>query len=243
MEQRLQKILAETGIASRRGSERLIRAGQVRVNGEAVTRLGALADPERDRIEVSGKVLPAARPKRYVLFHKPPGCVTSRVDMRGRPLVFDYLPEELRHLAPVGRLDFQTEGLLLLTNDGEAAYHLTHPRYEVPRVYEVAVAGAVSSQTIARLRAGVLLDDGPASPKEVAPLRRPGSWLRITMTEGRYREVRRLCQAVGLKVLRLRRVQFGPIRLQGLAPTEWRSLTPTEVARLKSHCGLEGSRL
>ncbi len=243
MEQRLQKILAEAGIASRRGSERLIREGQVRVNGEVVTRLGSLADPERDRIEVGGRPLAPPQAKRYVLFHKPPGYLTSRVDVRGRPLVFDLLPAELRHLAPVGRLDMGTEGLLLLTNDGEVAYHLAHPRYEVPRVYEAEVEGEVSADALGRLRRGVLLEDGPARPKEVERLRKPGSWLRITMTEGRYREVRRLCQAVGHRVLRLRRVQFGSLRLQGLGAGRWRALTPREVKLLKSHCGLTRSRL
>ena len=243
MEQRLQKILAEAGIASRRGSERLIRAGQVRVNGEVITRLGSVADPDRDRIEVNGRPLPRARLKRYIILYKPSGYMTSRVDFRKRPLVFDLLPEDHRHLAPVGRLDFLTEGLLLLTNDGEVAYHLAHPRYEVPRVYEVEVKGEISSDTVARLRRGLLLDDGPAHPKEVLRLRRPGSWLRITMTEGRYREVRRLCRAVGQTVLRLRRVEYGPLRLQGLSEGQWRSLTPREVRVLKFHCGLSESPL
>lgn len=243
MEQRLQKILAEAGIASRRGSERLIQAGQVRVNGVVVTRLGSLADPDRDRIEVSGRLLPPPQPKRYVLLHKPAGYVTSRVDSRGRPLVFDLLPEDLRDLAPVGRLDFLTEGLLLMTNDGELAYHLTHPRYQVPRVYEVGVKTEISSDTLVRIRQGVLLEDGVARPKEVVRLRRPGHWLRLTLTEGRYREVRRLCQAVGHTVLRLRRVQYGPLRLQGLHEGRWRSLTPREVRLLKFHCGLSRSRL
>ncbi|MBI1894323.1 MAG: rRNA pseudouridine synthase [Candidatus Rokubacteria bacterium] len=243
MEQRLQKILAEAGIASRRGSERLIRGGQVRVNGEVITRLGSLADPDHDQIEVSGRLRPRRRPKRYILLSKPAGYMTSRVDFRGRPLVFDLVPPELRHLASVGRLDFLTEGLLLLTNDGEVAYHLTHPRYEVPRVYEVEVKGEISSATLTRLRQGVVLDDGPARPKTVLRLRRAGNWLHLTLTEGRYREVRRLCRAVGLPVLRLRRVQYGPLRLQGLREGQWRSLTPREVKLLKSHCGLSEFRL
>ena len=243
MEQRLQKILAEAGIASRRGSERLILGGKVRVNGAVVTRLGSLADPDRDRIEVNGHLLPRPQPKRYILLHKPSGYLTSRVDLRGRPLVYDLLPRALHHLAPVGRLDFLTEGLLLLTNDGEVAYHLTHPRYEVRRVYEAQVEGEISSNTLARLRQGVVLDDGPARPQEVWRLRRPGSCLGLTLTEGRYREVRRLCQAMGHKVLRLRRVQYGPLRLQGLGEGQWRSLTPREVKALKFHCGLSESRL
>lgn len=233
---RLQKLLAEAGIASRRGAERLIEAGRVRVNGRVVTERGAKADPERDRIEVDGQPLPPVQARRYLLLHKPAGYLTTRADPRGRPTVFDLLPDLGVRLHPVGRLDADTEGLLLLTNDGALTHRLTHPRHGVPRVYEVWVEGRIPSEALAALRAGVILEDGPAVPVEVRLLGRAGgtSRVRLTLTEGRYREVRRMVQAVGLRVRRLVRVAFGPIRLGRLGVGECRPLTPSELDTLRA---------
>ena len=197
---------------------------------------GAQADPGRDAIALDGRPLPPAAPLCHVLLHKPRGYVTSRRDPEGRPVVLDLLPEELRGLYPVGRLDYDAEGLLLLTNDGELANRLLHPRYAVPRVYHVDVRGDVRAADLPRWLAGVTLDDGPAAPSAVRRLR-PGARttrLALTFSEGRYREVKRYCQALGHPVLHLRRVEFGPLRLGPLSPGCWRALTAAEVRRLKS---------
>jgi 23S rRNA pseudouridine2605 synthase len=232
---RLQKLIAEAGLASRRGAERLIQAGRVTVNGEPVREPGAQADPERDRIAVDGRELRRAEPKRYVLLHKPAGYITTREDPRGRPRVFDLLPDLGVRLHSVGRLDYDAEGLLLLTNDGALTYRLTHPRHAVPRVYHVAVEGRADRAALDRLRRGVLLEDGPARVDEVRRLAAGGdraTWLALTLHEGRYREVKRLCRAVGLTVRRLVRVAYGPLRLGRLAPGAWRDLAPREVTAL-----------
>lgn len=207
----------------------------MRVNGQTVAELGARADPARDRIEVDGRAIARAEPKRYVLLHKPPGYLTTREDPRGRPRVFDLLPDLGVRLHPVGRLDYDAEGLLLLTNDGALTYRLTHPRHGVARVYHVLVEGPADAATLAALQRGVLLEDGPARAEAGRLLRRAGTgaaWLELTLREGRYREVKRLCRAVGLRVRRLVRVAFGPLRLGRLAPGRWRELSSREVAAL-----------
>jgi pseudouridine synthase len=232
---RLQKLLAEAGVASRRAAERLIVAGRVRVNGVPVTELGAHADPARDSIEVDGRPIPRAGPKRYVLLHKPRGFLTTREDPRGRPRVFDLVPELGVRLYSVGRLDFDAEGLLLLTNDGALTYRLTHPRHGVRRIYHALVEGRLGPDVLAALERGVVLEDGPARVDRARRLRGAGlglSWVELSLSEGRYREVKRLCRAVGLVVQRLRRVAFGPIELGELPLGQWRELTPAEVERL-----------
>lgn len=233
---RLSKILAEAGLASRRGSERLITEGRVTVNGQVVTAPGTTADPARDRIHVDGKPLPPPQPKRYLLLHKPRGYVTTRHDPQGRPVVLSLVREARARLFPVGRLDFDAEGLLLLTNDGELANRLLHPRFGVPRVYEVEVAGRISPEELGRFRHGVVLEDGVAKPRDARLLRRmrTTTWLRLTFTEGRYREVKRFCAALGHRVVRLRRTQFGPLRLGLLAPGAVRPLSSAEVRHLRA---------
>ena len=236
MTSRLSKILAEAGLASRRGSERLILAGRVSVNGETVTSPGVQADPRRDLIVVDGRPLPSPEPKRYILLHKPKGYLTSRSDPLGRPTVMDLLGPERVRLFPVGRLDGDAQGLLLLTNDGPLAQRLLHPRFQVPRVYEVEVKGRISEEGLEKLRRGVVLEDGLARPSDVQLLRRSAetTWLQLTFTEGKYREVKRLCQAIGHGVVTLRRTKFGPIGLQGLAPGKMRALTPRELEALRT---------
>lgn len=239
---RLQKVLAEAGVASRRGAEKLITAGRVRVNGVPVVELGAHADPDRDRIEVDGRPLAVPDAKRYVLLHKPRGYLTTREDPRGRPRVFDLLQGIETRLHAVGRLDFDAEGLLLLTNDGAVTFRLTHPRHGVRRVYQVLVDGRADAAALGALARGVVLEDGPARAERVRRLRdaEPGTtWLELTLTEGRYREVKRMCRAVGLTVRRLRRVTFGPLRLGQLEVGRWRDLTPVERAALEGGAGAD----
>jgi 23S rRNA pseudouridine2605 synthase len=205
------------------------------VNGRVRLEPGAQADPECDRITVDGRPLPTRAPLQHVLLHKPPGYVTSRRDPGGRPVVLDLLPPRVAAVVyPVGRLDFDAEGLLLLTNDGELANRLLHPRYQIPRVYEVEVEGRVAPGELPRWRRGVTLDDGPAVPQRVTRIaERPGrTWLRLTFTEGRRREVKRYCTALGHPVRRLKRVQFGPLRLGDLAPGAHRALTSAELLAL-----------
>ena len=232
---RLHKLLAEAGVASRRAAERLIVEGRVRVNGVPVVELGAHADPAADRIEVDGRPIPKAERKRYVLLHKPRGYLTTREDPRGRRRVFDLVPEIGVRLHPVGRLDYDAEGLLLLTNDGDLTFRLTHPRHGVRRVYHVLVSGRLGPDTLPSLQRGVVLEDGPARVDRAALLRDAPNgrhWIELQLSEGRYREVKRLCRAVSLMVERLRRVAFGALELGELPEGQWRELGAEEVARL-----------
>ncbi|HSE92942.1 MAG TPA: pseudouridine synthase [Methylomirabilota bacterium] len=231
---RLNKILAQAGLASRRKADELIAAGRVAVNGAVVREVGTLADPARDRVEVDGRLVPTAVPLRYLLLNKPRGVLTSRSDPRGRAVVTDLVPAGTR-LYPVGRLDADVEGALLLTNDGALTHRLLHPRYGLPRVYEAVVAGEVRRADVARWRRGVTLDDGPAVPAAVDLVHASArlSRLRLTFTEGRKHEVKRYCEALGHPVVRLRRVAFGPIVLGELPPGRWRALSPAEVSALR----------
>jgi 23S rRNA pseudouridine2605 synthase len=234
---RLHKLLAEAGLASRRGAERLIAAGRVEVNGVVVREAGVHADPARDLIRVDGRALPRAETKRYVLLHKLAGYLTTRDDPRGRASVLDLVPDLGVRLHPVGRLDADAEGLLLLTNDGDLTYRMTHPRHEIDRVYHVLVDGRADEAALAALRQGIELEDGPARAVEARHLRPAdggGTWLALTLREGRYHEVKRLCRAVGLRVLRLVRVAFGPLALGDLPPGAWRDVRPEELARLEA---------
>ncbi|HEY8426362.1 MAG TPA: pseudouridine synthase [Limnochordales bacterium] len=244
---RLHKWLAQAGVASRRAAEALIRQGRVAVNGQTVTAMGWTIDPSRDRVTVDGRpVEPPAGGEGlvYVLLHKPRGLVSTARDERGRPTVVDWVRSrggpQVR-LFPVGRLDLDSEGLLLLTNDGELAYALTHPSRQVPKTYHVTVRGAITEDALRRLRQGVELEDGPARAASLRLIRRSqdGGELAITLHEGRKRQVRRMCQAVGLTVRRLVRVRLGPLSLGTLAPGEWRLLRPDEVARLRRASGVD----
>jgi pseudouridine synthase len=233
---RLNKVLARAGLTSRRGAERLITEGRVAINGVVTRDLATLADPDVDVVTVDGTPLPRTEALRYVLLYKPRGYVTTVRDPRGRPVVTDLVPSDVR-LYPVGRLDADVEGALLLTNDGPLTHHLLHPRYEVPRVYEAEVAGEVRAGDLARWRRGVTLEDGPAAPLAAELVGRgegETTRLRLTFTEGRKHEVKRYCDALGHRVVRLRRVAFGPIELGRLRPGQWRPLAPREVAQLRA---------
>jgi len=235
---RLQKILSAAGVASRRASEALITEGRVTVNGDVVRELGTKADPDADDIRVDGRRIRTESRHRYILLYKPRGYVTTRRDPEGRPTVLDLLGREVGYVYPVGRLDYDSEGLVLLTSDGDLAEHLMHPRHEVPKTYDVIVMGAPDASAVDALRRGVFIDGRRTAPAEVrvhgtVKSERPTTRLTIALREGRNRQVRKMCRAVRLPVRDLRRVQIGPIGLGRLRPGEWRHLTPGEVSALK----------
>ena len=233
---RLQKLLSRAGSASRREAERLILEGRIRVNGHVVTELGVRVVPGRDVVELDGQPVADREDEAstWVAFHKPVGVLTTRRDPHGGPTIYDVLPRELARLKYVGRLDRDAEGLLLLTDDGDAAHRLQHPSGDVEREYHVEAAGTVGRDDIARLLEGVALGDGPAQARragliEAGPIT---STLTLVLTEGRKREVRRMMSAIGHPVLKLRRIRFGPVRLDDLEPGAWRPLTTRERERL-----------
>jgi len=229
---RLQKFLAQAGIASRRTSEAIIQAGRVEVNGQVVTRLGSKVDPDADDVAVDGRLIQPIR-HRYVAVHKPKGVLCTRKDERGRPLLGDLLPADW-DLKPVGRLDRDSEGLIFATNDGEFALRITHPRYGVPKVYHVELAGEVSRRSLAPLLAGVVHrgETLRARKATLVSSNRTRSLVRLELGEGRNREVRRMFETQDLKVTRLVRVQIGHVKLGELPTGKWRTLTETEIKTL-----------
>jgi len=235
MEERLQKIMARAGFGSRRACEELIRQGRVAVNGQ-IAQLGQKADPDRDRITVDGRLVQENRVRTYVALHKPRGVLSDEGDGSGRlPTVRD-LVSLPGHLYPVGRLDLRSEGLILLTNDGDLAYRLTHPRFGHEKEYRALVEGEPDEATLARWRRGVFLDGRRTAPAEVTVVGREsgGAWLRVVLREGRKRQIRRVAAMLGHPVRRLIRVRIGPLRLGGLKPGQWRKLTDAEVKAIRS---------
>lgn len=239
MKERLQKLIAAAGIASRRHAEELITGGKVTVNGNLINELGAKADPETDHIKVNGKLInPALRQQRntYILLNKPKGYLTSLSDPKDRPLVTDLLPSSLGRLHPVGRLDFNTEGLLLLTNDGDFTNLITSARNQVPKVYRVKVKGTPSEKGIERLRRGISIGEGErTAPAEVRWLRQSeaNSWFEVVLHEGRNQQIRRMFDAIGHSVLKLARIRIGELDDKKLLVGHWRELQPKEVDRFK----------
>ena len=238
MEQRLQKLIAAAGIASRRHAEELIVAGRVTVNGQIVKELGTKADPDKDHIKVNGKLINPqlkSRENVYVLLNKPKGYLSSVSDPEGRPLVTELLPPSLGKLHPVGRLDFNTEGLLLLTNDGELTNFVTSARNRVEKVYEVKVKGVPTDAGIERLRRGITLDDGTrTAPAKITKLHetQTNAWYEVLLHQGRNQQVRRMFEMIGHSVLKLRRTRIGFLNDESLKPAHYRLLSPSEVARL-----------
>jgi len=233
---RLQKYMAASGVASRRASEKLIAEGHVAVNGVTVTEMGTQVDETRDRVTVDGKPIRPETDKHYLAYYKPLGEVTTVSDPEGRDTVMDKFRDYPVRLFPVGRLDFDSEGLLLLTNDGDLMQRLLHPSHEVPKIYLCKVSNQVTEEELRRLRAGVTLDDGRlTSPAEVRLIRREAfdSVVLVTIHEGRNRQVRRMFERIGHEVVALRRVGFGPIALGDLPRGQWRKLTDAEIRRLK----------
>jgi len=232
---RLQKYLALSGVASRRNSEKLIAEGHVAVNGKVITEMGVQVE-ETDLVTVDGKAVTIQEEKHYIAYYKPIGEVTTVSDPEGRATVMDKFRDYPVRLYPVGRLDYDSEGLLLLTNDGDMMNSLLHPSHEVDKTYLARVSNQVSDESIRRLRAGVKLDDGRmTSPAKVRFLKQEtfATVLLVTIHEGRYRQVRRMFTAIGHEVVQLKRVGFGPIMLGDLPRGQWRRLTDAEVKKLK----------
>ena len=234
---RLQKYMAMCGVAARRKCEEIIASGRVRVNGQVVDQMGAQVE-EGDVVELDGVVITTQEQKRYILYHKPAGVVTTVSDDKGRETVMDRFSDFPERIYPVGRLDYDSEGLLLLTNDGELAQRLTHPSCEVDKVYLARVSGNPTNEEIDRLRRGVFMegDERRTYPAQVRVVRDESlfSDILVTIHEGRNRQVRRMFDAVGHKVLLLRRVRFGPLELGDLKRGQWRELTQEEIARLRA---------
>jgi 23S rRNA pseudouridine2605 synthase len=239
-EVRLQKVIAAAGLASRREAERLIRDGRVSVNGRRVTTLGTRVDSDRDQVRVDGKPIQQASELIYVMMYKPRGVIAAVKDPQGRQTVMDLLGKQgmrrgARRVFHVGRLDYNSEGLLLFTNDGALAMALTHPSHAVPRVYRARVQGIVQDKTLQRLMRGITLDDGPVAlvSAEILKTNPRSTWIEVTVVEGRNHLVRRLFQAVGHSVLRLIRVSYGGVELGDLHYGEARPLTGEEIEMLK----------
>ena len=236
--ERLQKFLSRAGVASRRQAEELILEGKVRVNGQVVTEMGVKIDPDKDRVQVEGKRVRLPSSLVTFMLHKPYGYVSTTEDPQGRRTVMDLAPQEYGRLFPVGRLDYDATGLMLLTNDGELAQRLTHPRYQVPRTYRVTVTGEMSREALEKLAGGIELDGRPVSTE--ARLLKSGSGksiLEITVWEGRYHLIKRLLEDVGHPVFKLKRIALGPLRLGRLARGACRPLTRQEQVNLQATVG------
>jgi 23S rRNA pseudouridine2605 synthase len=231
--ERLQKVLAARGVASRRKAEEMIMQGRVAVDGQVVTTLGVTVDPERQRIEVDGRLVRPER-NRYILLNKPPGYITTAQDERGRRTVLD-LVDVPERVVPVGRLDRPTSGLLLLTNDGELAYRVTHPKFELEKEYEVLVDGHPPRSVLEMLARGVQVEGQRVTPSEVRPIRNEeaGTVIRIVIHEGRNRIIRRMLDQVGYPALQLQRTRIGPLEVKGVPRGEWRDLRAGELAQLR----------
>lgn len=234
MKERLQKVMAHAGVASRRKSEEIIQQGRVTVNGTVVTELGTKVDPERDTITVDGKPLNLIEEYTYIALYKPPDVITTADDPWDRPTVLDLVDVDQR-IYPMGRLDADSEGLVLLTDDGELTHRLTHPSFEHEKEYHVRVSGRPSKDRVECLRSGVHLEDGMTAPAEVEVLRHESgdTWLRMILHEGRNRQIRRMADAIDHPVKRLVRVRMGPILLGDLMPGQWRHLSASEVQELQ----------
>ncbi|MBR0289053.1 MAG: rRNA pseudouridine synthase [Selenomonadaceae bacterium] len=230
--ERLQKLIARAGICSRREAEKLILDGKVSVDGKIIRELGAKADPSKNKIRVDGKILRFNTEKIYLLLNKPRGYVSTVKDERGRKTVLDLLGENFsERVYPVGRLDLNSEGLLILTNDGDLTNALIHPRFEVEKTYRAKISGDLTEEKLDKLRAGIELDDGLTAPAEIYLLDK--DFVEITIHEGRNRQVRRMFAAIGCDVKRLRRIKFAGLTLEGLKVGEFRNLTAEEISRLK----------
>ena len=238
---RLNRFLAQAGVGSRRRCDELIRTGRIRVNGVAMSELGTKVDPSRDEVELDGERIAAKQEQWTLALNKPTDVLVAALDGRGRRTVMDLLEGAPGRVFPVGRLDYRSEGLLLLTSDGDLAFRLAHPSFKVDKCYHVEVAGVLPREAAQALRRGVILDDGPTLPAKVRVLRRArggNQVLEIELREGRKRQVRRMLALFGLEVVKLTRVRFGPIELGSLPTGSWRALTEAEVISLRVAAGL-----
>ncbi len=234
--ERLQKVLAKAGVASRRKSEELIKNGKVKVNGQVVTKLGTKVNPYKDKIEIMGKEIPKRENPVYLLLNKPKGYITTVKDTHGRKTVMDLIPKGFGRLFPVGRLDAQTKGLLILTNDGELTYKLTHPKHKIKKKYLVTINGIISKEALRALSNGIILEDGKTAPAEVKVIHQGKgiSVVAITIHEGKNRQIRRMFDAVGYPVVELERISFAFLNLDGVPRGKYKKLTPKEVWKLKN---------
>jgi 23S rRNA pseudouridine2605 synthase len=232
----LQKVIADAGLASRRKAEEMIAGGRVTVNGQVVREMGVKIDPQHDHVKVDGRHLKPAAPAVFLMLNKPKGFLSSLSDPVGRPTVKDLIPGVGLRVFPVGRLDYDSEGLMLLTNDGEIAQALLHPRYHVPKTYEIKIKGMLNQQEIVSLERGVQLEDGLTAPATVKKVGKAveNSWLEVTIHEGRKHQVKRMLEAVGHPVIKLTRVRFGPLRLGDLTVGQYRFLTDREANALRT---------
>jgi len=238
--ERLQKYMARTGIASRRRCEQFIASGIVKVDGEIVTRPGILIDPSKTRVEINGKIVKETETKVYLILYKPRNCVTTLHDPQGRRKITDLIKDIPQRLFPVGRLDYDSEGLLLLTNDGQLTNLITHPSNHIPKTYLVWVDGNPSNEKLSMMAKGLLLSDGWTSPARVSLHKKSkyGTVLKITIYEGRKRQIKRMCDKIGNPVKRLKRISIGQLKIDSLKPGEYRFLTFEEVEDLKKSAGI-----
>lgn len=235
--ERLHKYLARAGLASRRQAEEIIKQGRVRVNGAVIREMGVQVEPGRDEVRLDGEKVIVQDETAYVLLHKPVGVVTTMDDPEKRRKVTDLLKGVKARVYPVGRLDYHTSGLLLLTNDGELAYRLTHPKYKVNKVYQVTVQGSLPEEALDKLKNGIMLEDGMTAPAQLRRIHRGmASTYEITIHEGRNRQVRRMFEAVGYPVSALKRTAFGPLKLGDLPAGAYRYLEEQEILALKQAC-------
>lgn len=241
MEQRVNRILSMAGAASRRKADEYIKNGRVTLNGRRIFELGTKAVWGTDSIKLDGKEVPGPSDRKYIMLNKPFGYITSLTDPEGRPVITDLIKDIPDRLYPVGRLDFDSIGLLLLTNDGDFSYRLTHPKYHVPKTYKVTVDGRVNDETLRRLEDGVELDDGFSGRSKAGIIRQSGSRtvIRLTISQGRNRLVRRMVETVGCKVIQLMRTGFGGLELGNLKIGKYRYLAPEEISDLKQSVGLK----
>lgn len=232
---RLAKYLAQAGIASRRQAELYITQGRVKLNGQTINEVSARVEPQQDRVEFDGQLIHVEKPV-YIMLHKPPGYITSARDPQGRPTVLELVTEIEQRIYPVGRLDYDTAGLLLLSNDGEFTNRMIHPRYKIDKKYEACLTGRVKDQELQQLRQGIVLSDGITAPAQVKLIRRDASasLIQLTIHEGRKRQVRRMCAAIGHPIINLKRVGLGFLSLGDLPAGRYRHLHPDEVERLKA---------
>ncbi|MEE8377336.1 MAG: pseudouridine synthase [Candidatus Aminicenantaceae bacterium] len=238
---RINKYLSAAGVSSRREADRLIEQGRVKVNGKIVQTLGSKIDENKDRIEVDGKIVEGTQGKIYILLNKPPEFLVTLKDPFQRPTIMDFLPKLKTRIFPVGRLDFDSEGLLLMTNDGELTNRLIHPRYEIKKNYLVKIQGHPEKVQISRLEKGIPIDGKKTAPAKISPISSSPkrSLFKVELHEGRKREIRRMFEAIGYHVLLLRRIKFAGLTLDGLNPGDWRYLTDIEVQNLYKKVGLK----
>lgn len=235
MKQRINRILSQAGVTSRRKADELIKSGRIVLNGQKVLEMGVKAEWGKDSIQLDGKEIPGPRDRIYVMLNKPFGYISSLIDPEGRPVITDLLKDIPRRLYPVGRLDFDSLGLLLMTDDGDFSYRLTHPKYHIPKTYKVTVSGIVTPEVLENLRQGVKLDDGFSGNAKAALVKKAGtrSIIRITVYQGRNRIVRRMVEGVGCSVIHLMRTGFGSLEIGNLKVGKYRYLTDDELEKLK----------